>query len=112
MPKFTKSSTMSTTDSSGSDLSQQLHAVPTARTNRESVEVAQGAFSKPRVPERSRRYTSASAKSARSDSFRYYGRHGNQWLFNDFSVTESVKKGWGRVFGKDESGGDWYEKRN
>jgi hypothetical protein len=72
------------------------------------VEIGVGEFSKPRVNARSRR---ASAKSEGNEDFRYYGRHGNQWLFNDFSVTDSIKKGWGRVFGKDE-GGDWYEKRN
>ncbi|KAH7084998.1 hypothetical protein BKA63DRAFT_485001 [Paraphoma chrysanthemicola] len=119
MPKFTKSSTMSTTDSSGSDMSQ-LHvarAVPKTRTNRESVEIGAGGFSKPRVNKRSRRDTNESGRSARSEGgngngkedFRYYGRHSNQWLFNDFSVTDSIKKGWGKVFGKEE--GDWYENR-
>jgi hypothetical protein len=107
---------MSTTDSSGSEFSQLrvTHAVPKATTTRESVEVGVGEFSKPRINQRSRRDTGGSAKSAKSegnDDFRYYGRHANQWLFNDFSVTESIKKGWGKVFGKDE-GGDWYEKRN
>jgi hypothetical protein len=100
---------MSTTSSSGSDFS--LRSNPKTYTSRESVEVGVGEFSKPRVNARSRRDTGRSAKSEGGEDFRYYGRHGNQWLFNDFSVTDSIKKGWGRVFGKDE-GGDWYEKRN
>jgi hypothetical protein len=74
------------------------------------VEVGVGGFSKPRINQRSRR---TSGNGNGNEDFRYYGRHGNQWLFNDFSVTESIKKGWGRVFGKDEDGEkDWYEKRN
>jgi hypothetical protein len=112
MPKFTKSSTMSTTDSSGSEISQVhlARAVPKTRTNRESVEIGAGEFSKPRVNKRSRRDTNASARSeSGKEDFRYYGRHSNQWLFNDFSVTESIKKGWGKMFSKDE--GDWYENR-
>jgi hypothetical protein len=115
MPQFTKSSTMSTTDSSGSEFSQLrvTHAVPKTKTNHESVEVGVGGFSKPRVNQRSRRDTNASAKSqGGNEDFRYYGRHANQWLFNDFSVTDAVKKGWGRVFGKEkDEEGDWYEKR-
>jgi hypothetical protein len=76
------------------------------------VEVGVGGFSKPRINQRSRR-TSGNGNGNGNEDFRYYGRHGNQWLFNDFSVTESIKKGWGRVFGKDEDGEkDWYEKRN
>lgn len=61
----------------------------------------------PRVPKRSRRGTDGSARSSRSDgrkkkdSFEAhaYGRHSNQWLFNDFSITDAVKKGYGKVFG-------------
>ncbi|KAH3917257.1 hypothetical protein HBH56_054520 [Parastagonospora nodorum] len=106
LPKFSKSSTMSTMSSSGSDFITP--AVPRTKTSRESAEVGIGEFSKPRVNERSRR---DSAKIEGNDDFRYYGRHANQWLFNDFSVTESIKKGWGKVFGK-ENEGDWYEKRN
>lgn len=57
--------------------------------------------------------TSATSKSrATTDrEFQYYGRHGNQWLFNDFSVTEAVAKGFRRVFGREERGGDWFEDR-
>jgi hypothetical protein len=59
------------------------------------------------VHERSRRETRSESGT---EDFRYYGRHGNQWLFNDFSITDSIRKGWGRVFGKrDEE--DWFEKR-
>lgn len=121
MPTFSKSSTMSTTDSSASDYSQLrvTYAVPKTKTSRESAEVGVGEFSKPKVHDRSRRNTGESMGSARSENgagtggkdFRYYGRHGNQWLFNDFSVTDAVRRGWGRVFGKDEVG-DWYEQRN
>lgn len=75
-----------------------------------------GEFSKPRVNKRSRRNTTSSGYSARSappanDDFRYYGRHGNQWLFNDFSITESIKKGWGKVFRREDEERDWLEKR-
>ncbi|KAF2035378.1 hypothetical protein EK21DRAFT_54430 [Setomelanomma holmii] len=88
-------------------------AVPKTRTNRESVEVGVGEFSKPRVNKRSQRDRSVSTRSAKSEAgkedFRYYGRHSNQWLFNDFSVTDSIRKGWGKVFSKDEW--DWYENR-
>lgn len=86
------------------------------------MEVAAGDFSKPRVNKRSRRDTYGSSKSEGANSekgeaeggekeFRYYGRHGNQWLFNDFSVTGAVAKGFKRVFRKDGDGGDWYENR-
>ncbi|KAF2834019.1 hypothetical protein CC86DRAFT_365754 [Ophiobolus disseminans] len=115
MPQFSKSSTMSSTESSSSDYSQLrvTHAVPKTKTNRESVEVGVGEFSKPRVNKRSRRDSVKSSRSAgANEDFRYYGRHGNQWLFNDFSVTDSVKKGWGRVFGRDDGvERDWYEDR-
>jgi hypothetical protein len=100
---------MSTTSSSGSDFITP--AVPQTKTHRESVEIGVGEFSKPRVNQRSRRDTNGSNKSERNEEFRYYGRHANQWLFNDFSVTDSIRKGWGKVFGKEEEG-DWYEKRN
>lgn len=109
---------MSTTDSSGSDL-PGLHvtpAVPRTKTSRASAEVGVGEFSKPRVNKRSRRDTTSSGRSAKSappanDDFRYYGRHGNQWLFNDFSITDSIKKGWGKVFRKEDEEQDWLEKR-
>jgi hypothetical protein len=89
----------------------------------ESVGIAQGDFSKPRVHRRSRRDTARSTTStgagtrARSEEqaqFKYYGRHANQWLFNDFSVTGAVAKGFRRAFGgSKEAGGrkDWYEDR-
>jgi hypothetical protein len=114
LPSFSKSSTMSTTDSGSSGHLHITPAVPRIKAHRESVEVGVGEFSKPRVNKRSRRDTGASAKSeGGNEDFRYYGRHGNQWLFNDFSVTESIKKGWGKMFRKDgEEQGDWYEKRN
>jgi hypothetical protein len=106
LPPFAKSSTISTTSSCGTT------------TSKESAHIAAGSFSKPRVHPRSRRSTKSNESSARrysgsgGEDFRYYGRHANQWLFNDFSVTSAVRKGWGRVFGG-VSGeeGDWYEKR-
>lgn len=63
----------------------------------------------PRVPKRSRRGTDGSVKGSKTDekkkkdSFESYayGRHSNQWLFNDFSITDAVKKGYGKVFRKD-----------
>ncbi|EUC50041.1 hypothetical protein COCMIDRAFT_22373 [Bipolaris oryzae ATCC 44560] len=118
---FTKSSTISTFDSHTSTTSSRLHASPSSRLHPETVGIAPGDFSKPRVPRRSRRYTmesSTSSGSARREreepaQFKYYGRHGNQWLFNDFSVSGAVAKGFRRVFrGKGEEGkGDWYEDR-
>lgn len=118
---FTKSSTISTFDSHTSSTSSRLHALPSSRLHPESVGIAPGDFSKPRVPKRSRRHTMESSSSSTSGSharkereepaqFKYYGRHGNQWLFNDFSVTGAVAKGFRRVFGNKE-GRDWYEDR-
>ena len=54
----------------------------------------------PRV--RHRRASNESAKSRQE--FQYYGRHANSWLFNDFSITDSVKKGWGKMFSKSDNG--------
>jgi hypothetical protein len=55
----------------------------------------------------------ASTKAKQDPNFKYYGRHGNQWLFNDFSVTGAVSKGFRKVFRREsENEGDWYEKRN
>ncbi|XPS77827.1 hypothetical protein M3J09_009853 [Ascochyta lentis] len=108
LPRFTKSSTMSTTSSTSTQFSG-LRSYPSAAVHRKDVEVSPGEFSMPRVPKRSRRGTDGSAQSSRSDggqkkdSFEAhaYGRHSNQWLFNDFSITDAVKKGYGKVFGRD-----------
>lgn len=108
LPRFTKSSTMSST-STGSTQFSGLHAHPSRALHRKDVEVSPGEFSMPRVPKRSRRGTDVSAGSSRShekrkkDSFEAhaYGRHSNQWLFNDFSITAAVKKGYGKVFGRE-----------
>ncbi|KAL1797459.1 hypothetical protein ACET3X_004065 [Alternaria dauci] len=123
MPRFTKSATMSTTGTNDSQYSQYsglhvMRAEPSFKTHAESVGVAPGEFSKPRVHKRSRRDTQssvASGKSAESEEpkeFKYYGRHSNQWLFNDFSVTDAVSKGFKRVFSKDNGKKDWYEDRS
>ncbi|KAF5845787.1 hypothetical protein GGP41_009557 [Bipolaris sorokiniana] len=118
---FTKSSTISTFDSHTSSTSSRLYASPSSRLHPESVGIAPGDFSKPRVPKRSRRHTMESGTSSSSSSgrkereepaqFKYYGRHGNQWLFNDFSVTGAVAKGFRRVFGGHKGERDWYEDR-
>ncbi|KAJ4986444.1 hypothetical protein SVAN01_08006 [Stagonosporopsis vannaccii] len=108
LPRFTKSSTISST-STGSTHFSGLRAYPSRALHRKDVEVSPGEFSMPRVPKRSRRGTNVSAKSTRSegrrkkDSFEAhaYGRHSNQWLFNDFSITDAFRKGYGKVFGKD-----------
>ncbi|UPX17050.1 uncharacterized protein EKO05_0007427 [Ascochyta rabiei] len=109
LPRFTKSSTMSTTSSTSTRFSG-LHSYPSAAVHRNNVEVSPGEFSMPRVPKRSRRGTNGSARSSRSegrkkkDSFEAhaYGRHSNQWLFNDFSITDAVRKGCGKVFGRND----------
>ncbi|ORY08930.1 hypothetical protein BCR34DRAFT_469488, partial [Clohesyomyces aquaticus] len=59
-----------------------------------SAQVEQGEFSKRRV--RRRRQSNESSKSQKE--FQYYGRHANSWLFNDFSLSGSVKKGFSKVF--------------
>ena len=108
LPRFTKSSTMSST-STGSTQFSGLHAYPSRALHRKDVEVSPGEFSMPRVPKRSRRGTNTSARSSgreetsKKNSFEAhaYGRHSNQWLFNDFSITDAVKKGYGKVFGRD-----------
>ncbi|KAI0625053.1 hypothetical protein Ptr902_04780 [Pyrenophora tritici-repentis] len=113
MPRITKSATTSTTCTASTNSSRytttsNLRASPSARTHPESVGVAPGDFSKPRVHRRSRRVSSEPPDVI---PFKYYGRHSNQWLFNDFSVTDAVSKGWRKVFGRDEGGRDWYEDR-
>ncbi|KAJ4352667.1 hypothetical protein N0V95_004051 [Ascochyta clinopodiicola] len=108
LPRFTKSSTMSTTSSTSTRFSG-LHSYPSAAVHRKDIKVSPGEFSMPRVPKRSRRGTDGSARSSKSDARKKkdsfeahaYGRHSNQWLFNDFSITDAVKKGYGKVFGKD-----------
>ncbi|KAF1926071.1 uncharacterized protein M421DRAFT_423074 [Didymella exigua CBS 183.55] len=108
LPRFKKSSTMSST-STGSTQFSGLHSYPSRALHRKDVEVSPGEFSMPRVPKRSRRGTASSQKSSKSEgkkksnSFEAhaYGRHSNQWLFNDFSITDAVKKGYGKVFGRD-----------
>ncbi|KAF1997541.1 hypothetical protein P154DRAFT_524747 [Amniculicola lignicola CBS 123094] len=101
LPSFSKTSTMSTTGSDESNGRNQvsrlqvLRAIPMSGTSRENAEVPAGHFSKGRINRR--RGESESAKGKEKE-FQYYGRHGNQWLFNDFSVTDSIKKGWGKVF--------------
>ncbi|KAF2625358.1 hypothetical protein BU25DRAFT_346089 [Macroventuria anomochaeta] len=97
--------------STGSTQFSGLHSYPSAAIHRKDVEISPGEFSMPRVPKRSRRGTDGSARSSRSegrrekkkDSFEAhaYGRHSNQWLFNDFSITDAVRKRYGKVFGKD-----------
>ena len=64
-------------------------------------ETAEAEFSKPRSKKRSHSHSEVTAPKK---EFQYYGRHSNQWLFNDFSITGAVRKGFGKVFGKD--GGD------
>ncbi|KAJ4405968.1 hypothetical protein N0V91_004852 [Didymella pomorum] len=110
LPRFTKSSTMSST-STGSTQFSGLHVYPSRVLHRKDVEVSPGEFSMPRVPKRSRRGTDGSHRSSKSEgkkksnSFEAhaYGRHSNQWLFNDFSITDAVKKGYGKVFGRDNN---------
>ncbi|KAI8934080.1 hypothetical protein NX059_008843 [Plenodomus lindquistii] len=104
---FSKSSTISTVDSRSSAGPQVTHA---------SASIDPGSFSKPRVHQRSRRDTGPGTKSeggaeGKEMEFKYYGRHSNQWLFNDFSVTDAMAKGFKRVFGRGSGGGDWYENR-
>lgn len=114
LPRITKSATTSTTCTSSTQaslFSHGLRAEPSARTHAENVGVARGDFSKPRVHQRSRRDTHSSSRSEEGMAFKYYGRHSNQWLFNDFSVTDAVSKGWRRVFGREGEGKDWYEDR-
>ncbi|KAF3052514.1 hypothetical protein E8E11_011497 [Didymella keratinophila] len=108
LPRFTKSSTMSST-STGSTQFSGLHSYPSRALHRMDVEISPGEFSMPRRPKRSRRGTDGSHRSSKSkgkkqsNSFEAhaYGRHSNQWLFNDFSITDAVKKGYGKVFGRD-----------
>lgn len=114
LPHFTKSSTMSSTSTTSTRFSA-LHARPSRALHRKDVHVSAGEFSLPRVPKRSRRDTDASKesepglargserKNERSNFERHaYGRHSNQWLFNDFSFTDAIRKGYGKVFKRDE----------
>ncbi|KAF2642368.1 hypothetical protein P280DRAFT_467735 [Massarina eburnea CBS 473.64] len=110
LPVFTKSSTMSTTSTSESHESSDskvsrlevrgVHTFPLATcTSSENVEVGQGGFSKPGVRRR------GSSRSENAGEFRYYGRHANSWLFNDFSITDTVRRGFGKVFSGKEGHG-------
>lgn len=99
LPAFSKSPTMSTTTSDDSRPELLGGAVPTAQVQRRSAEVGPGGFSKPRAGG-ARRAATAESESQSSKSvpeFRYYGRHANAWLFNDWSIVDSVKKGWHKV---------------
>lgn len=97
LPTFGTSTTSSTVASDPVSRLEVMRTVPLSSTYSEPVEVGQGDFSKPRI--RRRRASNESAKSARTvPEFQYYGRHANSWLFNDFSITDSVKKGWGKIF--------------
>lgn len=112
---FSKSTTTTSTASDPVSRLHVLRSLPSTRSSKASAEVSQGEFSKPRVHERHRRdrrrvrsehYSSGRDYTRRqSDSdapqFQYYGRHANSWLFNDFSVTGAVRKGFGKVFGRD-----------
>lgn len=95
LPAFRKSPTSSTTGSDEVSRLEIIRTIPLPVTHRESVEVGAGEFSKPKI--RNRRSSNESTKSQQRE-FQYYGRHANKWLFNDFSVTDTVKKGWGKVF--------------
>jgi hypothetical protein len=77
-----------------------MRTFPLSSTNRESVEVVPGEFSKPKL----RRCSASDGDSKSHKEFQYYGRHANSWLFNDWSVTSSFRKGLGKVFPK--SGND------
>lgn len=97
-PVFRKTQT-SSTNSSTDDEVTKLHVLhsrtyPISATSTQSAHVEQGEFSKPR-PKR-RRQSNESSKSQKE--FQYYGRHANSWLFNNVSVTSSVKKGFSKVF--------------
>jgi hypothetical protein len=70
---------------------------PTTITQIEGVEVIPGEFSRPGG---GRRRPSGGSRSHKE--FQYYGRHANSWLFNDWSLTDAVKRGWGRVVKRDE----------
>ncbi|KAF2709337.1 hypothetical protein K504DRAFT_272498 [Pleomassaria siparia CBS 279.74] len=100
LPAFCKSKTSSTTGSNEVSRLEVMRSIPTPATNRESVEVEPGELSKPSI--RRRRGTNDSSKSHKE--FQYYGRHANSWLFNDFSISGHVRKGWVKVFSSKSEG--------
>ncbi|OAG07302.1 uncharacterized protein CC84DRAFT_1216282 [Paraphaeosphaeria sporulosa] len=97
LPTFRKSATMSTTSSASTQFSG-MRACSSAHESKASAEVRRGNFSKPRAGSARRRYSGGSEGAKSVPEFQYYGRHANSWLFNDWSLSDSVKKGWGRVF--------------
>ncbi|KAK7190856.1 hypothetical protein PSPO01_03019 [Paraphaeosphaeria sporulosa] len=97
LPTFRKSATMSTTSSASTQFSG-MRACSSAHESKASAEVRRGDFSKPRAGSARRRYSGGSEGAKSVPEFQYYGRHANSWLFNDWSLSDSVKKGWGRVF--------------
>lgn len=102
LPGFRKAKTSSPAGNNGVSGIEVVRTIPTSATNRESVEVDAGEFSKPTI--RRRRASDESSKSHKE--FQYYGRHANSWLFNDFSISEKVKKGWVKVFSPKSEGGE------
>jgi len=94
LPAFRKSKTSSTTGSNEVSRLEVVRTIPTSASCRASAEIGQGEFSKPSV--RRRRGTNESTKSHKE--FQYYGRHANSWLFNDFSISDHIRKGWSKVF--------------
>jgi hypothetical protein len=100
LPAFRKSKACSSTTSNRDSGLEILRTMPTSSTCRASVEIDAGEFSKPSI--RRRRASNESSKSHKE--FQYYGRHANSWLFNDFSISQHVKKGWGKVFSPKSEG--------
>ncbi|PVI07956.1 hypothetical protein DM02DRAFT_608559 [Periconia macrospinosa] len=101
LPAFTKSATTSTSgsdESNGVGRLRVMRTEPLTRTQLQSVEIAPGNFSKPRLEGARKRRAKSSSSTTSKDEFQYYGRHANSWLFNDFSISGTVRKGFGKVF--------------
>lgn len=99
-PTLRSTQTMSSTDSKDGVRFQITRPYATSSMHGESAEVGAGEFSKPQI----RRHRPSHESSKSQKEFQYYGRHANSWLFNDFSVKDTVKKGWGKVFSKGDGG--------
>lgn len=102
---LSRAHTTSTTSSDGVSRLAVTRTVSVS-SHKDDTDIELRDFSNSKYPRR----TASSETSKNRKEFQYYGRHANTWLFNDWSVTDSVKKGWGKVFSRG-NGGDWYTNR-
>jgi len=100
-PAVSRTTTSSTTESNQVSRLDVLRTIPLSSGHTRKIKTWHGESAKSNKMRRSASSGSSGRKS--KSEFQYYGRHGNSWLFNDWSVKESVKKGWTKVFSKNDT---------